>query len=318
MPTIPFANKRISRIQLWMVAAAPLVIVIVYFGLSWYIVGQALEGEIAEFEHHPDDFGMMFEEVEFTPRGDDSITLRGWWLPSPEPLATIVWAHGLDKNRAERLPMMRELVDFGFSVLVFDFRGHGESDAVPLGAGFLEVRDVDGAIDFVLGEKDVRPDELLLMGQSFGAAMVLMAGVDEPAVAGVYADSAFASLEDVMIGEIEKRTPFPSWVASALRLGIISMGNVRGIDIRAVRPEAVVSQYTMPLGIAHCRADERIPEIHAVRIRLAKPGPVTFNLFPGCAHADAYDDFHDQFMAIVTDYFMDRLGLLEPEIGASS
>ena len=310
---IPIMNQSLPRKHLAIIGAALFVLAALYAGLSWYVVDQALQGEITTFEYHPYEFGMTFEEVEFTPRGDDSITLRGWWLPARDSLATLVWAHGIDKNRAERLPMIKQLVDFGFSVLAFDFRGHGESDPVSIGAGSHEIRDVDGAIDFVLADKNAQPGKLLLMGQSFGAGVTLMAGVDEPAVAGVFLDSPFASLEDVMIGEIEKRTPFPSWLAEALRPGIVGMGKLRGIDIPAIRPEAVVSQYTLPIALAHCQDDERIPVEHTIRIRTAAPGPVWMNLYPGCAHADAYDDFTDQYMSIVFNYFLERLGSLPPE-----
>ena len=307
-------KQYLTRKRLSIAGATLLAIAVIYVGLSWYVVDQALQGTDTPFEHHPADLGMKFEDVEFSPRGDDSITLRGWWLPTSDPIATLVWSHGLDKNRAERLPMMREFVDFGFSVLVYDFRGHGESDDVALGAGYHEVNDLHGAIDFVLDSKGAEPGKLVLMGQSFGAAVTLMAGVGEPAVVGVFADSSFASLEDVMIGEIEERTPFPSWVAEALRPGIIAMGSARGIDIPAVSPEAFASQYTLPIALAHCQADERIPVEHTIRIRSVAPGAVWMNLYPRCEHAGAYDDFTEQFFGVATNYFLERLGLLVPEV----
>ena len=40
------------------------------------------------------------------------------------------------------------------------------------------------------------------------------------------------------------------------------------------------------------------------------------NLYPGCAHADAYDDFTDQYMSIVINYFLERLDLLPPEVSS--
>ena len=292
---------------------AVVALVVIYFGLSWYIVGQALNAEASDFEHQPGDLGLTFEEVEFSPRGDGDIVLRGWWFPGDDVAATIIWVHGLDKNRAERLPLVKDLFDQGFAVLVFDLRGHGESDDVPIGAGYFETRDVRGAIDFLLAEKGVEPGKLLLMGQSFGAAAVLMAGVDEPAVAGVYADSAFAALTDVMIKEIKDRTPFPGWFAKLLRPGIVLVGEqLEGVKIDAVRPQESAGQYEYRLGLAHCRGDERIPFDHAARIRTASPPGSWFTVYPGCAHADAYDEFPEQYVAIVTNYFHERLNI-EPE-----
>jgi pimeloyl-ACP methyl ester carboxylesterase len=292
-------------------AVALAILAVVYLGMSWYVVSQALQGEIVAFEHHPGELGLTYEDVEFHPRGDESITLRGWWLPADDAVGSIVWVHGVDKNRAAQLPMLRDLINEGFSILAFDLRGHGQSDIVPLGAGFKEPADVRGAIDFLLNDKDVASGEVLLMGWSFGAGIVLMAGVGEPAVAAVYADTPFASLTDMMIGEIAKRTPFPAWFASMLRPGIVQMASLRGIKIDEVRPEVAVAGYTdMVIGLAHCREDERIPLEHSLRIReAALETGVWFNLYPRCGHNEAYDDFTEQYVSIVTNYFRDQLGL---------
>ena len=287
------------------------ILAIVYLGMSWYVVSQALQIDVVAFEHHPDELGLTYENVEFQTRGDEFITLRGWWLPAEDAVGTIVWVHGLDKNRAVQLPMLRDLVENGFSILAFDLRGHGQSDIVPSGAGFKEAADVHGAIDFLLDHQKVPSGKVLLMGESFGAAMVLMAGVGEPAIAAVYADSPFASLTDLMIGEIEKRTPFPAWFASMLRPGIVQVASLRGIKVDEVRPEVAVTGYTdMVIGLAHCREDERIPLEHSLRIRAAAVETgVWFNLYPRCGHTEAYNDFTEQYVSIVTNYFRDQLGL---------
>jgi len=284
------------------------VLAVVYFGIAWFVLGEALTAERNAFDHQPADFDLTFEEIEFSPRGEPDITLRGWIFPIEDALATVIWVHGLDANRAERLPMMRDLVDAGFAVLVFDLRGHGESDDVPIGAGFFETADVRGGIDFLLREREVEPGKILLMGQSLGAATVLMAGVGESAVVGVFADSAFASLSDVMIGEIAKRTLIPEWGAELLRPGIVFLGErFKGVEIDAVEPVAAPAQYDYPVGLAHCLEDERIPVEHGRRIRLASPGAVSWTQFPRCEHADAYEEFPNEFLGVVVTYFDRRL-----------
>jgi uncharacterized protein len=294
-------------------AAILAVLAVFYVGMSWYVVGQALQGEVIAFDNVPEEFGLTYEDVEFSPRGDASITLRGWWFPVEDAIGSIIWVHGLDQTRAENVPLLRDLINEGFSVLAFDLRGHGQSDIVPLGAGYKEPADVRGAIDFVLEAKGA--SEVLLMGNSFGASVMLIAAAGEPAVAGVYADSPFASLTDLMIAEISKRTPFPAWFASMLRPGIVQIANMKGIKIDEVRPEVAVTRYgetNLVLGLAHCLADERIPVEHSYRIREAAADTgVWFNRYPRCEHTEAYDDFTEQYISIVVNYFLDQLGLLE-------
>ena len=281
-----------------------------YFLVSWYIVGQALQAEISEFEHHPNDFAMEFRDVEFTPRGDPGITLRGWWFPREDAIATIIWVHGLDSNRAERIPLIRDLLEQGFAALVFVLRGHGESDHVPIGAGYYEPRDVRGAIDFAVGKLGAEPGRVLLMGHSFGAAIVLMSGVGETAVVGVYADSGFASLADLIVQEVEDRTPIPAWGARLLRPGIVLVGAwLKGVDIDAVRPEEVVAGYDYLVGLTHCLEDDRIPFNHSVRIWRETSVGSWFNAYPDCGHVEAYEIFPERYVSIVTDYFYERLGI---------
>ena len=271
---------------------------IAYLGVSWYIVGQALQAKASEFEHHPDDFGMAFEEVQFSPRDKEDITLRGWWFPKDDATATIVWVHGLDSNRANGLPLLRDLSDRGFAALAFDLRGHGESDSVPIGAGFFEVNDVRGAIDYLIERRGVEPGTILLLGQSFGAAVVIMGGVGEPAVLGVFADSSFASLSDMIIAEVAARTPISAWT--------------RGVEINKVKPAAAAAQYDYPLRLVHCDEDDRIP--HAGNfgpVREASPDSKA-TLFPGCGHNDAYDDFPDAYVDIFVEYAAERLAAARP------
>ena len=226
-----------SKQRLVPLAIGTALAVVLYFGLSWIVVSQALKAEVTDFAFRPDEFGLAYEDIQFSPRGDDAITLRGWWLPNADSIATVIYVHGLDQNRAERLPLLSDLHQNGFAVLTFDLRGHGKSDQAQIGAGYFEQQDVRGAIDFALNEKGAEPGKLLLMGKSFGAASALLGGVGESALAGIYADSSFAALDQVMIDEIANRTPIPNWFAASLRPGISLMASwTKGVDVGATRP----------------------------------------------------------------------------------
>ena len=289
--------------------AVPVLLVVVYYGVSWVIVDQALVAEAKPFEQTPEELGLSYEDVEFKPREWDEITLRGWLFPNPEAEATIVLVHGLDGTRSGDLELVRDLLAEGFAALTFDLRGHGESDKAQMGAGIHEQDDVLGAVDFLVTKRGAEPGKVFLLGHSYGAAIALMAGMRHPSVGGVYADSAFASLTDVMVKEVSDRTPVPRWAAVLLEPGLISAARwFKGIDIAEVRPEAVLWRYPYVLGLAHCTADERIPFEHVVRLRRAAPQGSWLNAYTGCAHAEGYDDYPRQYVQIVSGYFDERLG----------
>lgn len=293
---------------LWLAFALAVVLAALYFGVSWYIAGQALDAEVKPLGERPSDFGLVYEEVEFSPRGREEIVLRGWWIPAAEARATVIRVHGVDSNRSSLLGLAAPLVDAGYSVLAFDLRGHGESDAAQMGAGLDERDDVLGAVDYVIRERGASPGAIFLHGNSYGGSISLMAGWGEPAVAGVYADSAFASLPDLVAQEVARRTVLPSWAASALRpgIGLISRW-VYGIDLNDVQPWRDAAEYAYPIGLAHCRPDERIPISHLERLKASVRSPAFVEVFEDCPHSDAWDVHPHRYAAAVLAYLDARL-----------
>lgn len=288
-------------------AAIVALLAVIYAAASIYIADQSLSAEVTPIRTHPTDLGLDYEAVSFTPRGQPELQLRGWWLPAPEPRATVIRVHGIDSNRSSLLGLSAALVNAGYSVLAFDLRGHGESDPAPMGAGLHERDDVLGAIDYVRGRADANAGIVFLHGNSYGGAIALMSGWRDDAVAGVFADSAFASLSDLVAREVSRRTSLPHWLATALRPGIVLSGRLfHGVDIGAVQPADAAARYGFQLGLAHCQTDQRIPvaHFHEIRSRLRAP-PAAF-VFDDCPHSDAWDVHPARYEQLVTSYFDER------------
>lgn len=294
--------------SLWSALALLALLAALYVGASWYIAGQALDADVKPLGETPAAFGLPYEDVEFSPRGWEEITLRGWWIPAAEPRATVIRIHGVDSNRNSLLGLAAPLTDAGYSVLVFDLRGHGESDAARMGAGLDERDDVLGAIDYIIRERGASPGAIFLHGNSYGGAIALMTGWREPAVAGVYADSAFASLPDLVAQEVARRTVLPAWAASALRpgIGLISRW-VYGINLNDVQPWRDAAEYPYPLGLAHCRPDERITIAHYERIRESARIRPFAQIYENCPHSDAWHIHPAQYAAALLQYLEARL-----------
>lgn len=285
----------------------------IYLAASIYIADRALAAEVKPLTERPNDVGLAYEDVRFAPRDWPDLRLRGWWLPAPEPRGAVIRVHGLDGNRSALLGLSAALTRAGFSVLAFDLRGHGESDRARMGAGLHERDDVLGAVDYVVQQQGVRPGRVFLHGNSYGAAISLMAGWREEAVAGVFADSAFASLSDLVAQEVAQRTVVPSWLASTLRPGIVFMGRlIHGIDINDIQPALDAARYRYPLGLTHCRPDDRITIVHFERIASAVQFPPISRVFDGCEHSDAWLEHSASYEALVIAYFERRLANPNP------
>ena len=291
-------------------AAAVAALGLLYLLVSFYIVNTALVAERNEIEEFPEDFGLAYEEVEFSPRDWPALTLRGWWMPTEDAKGTVIRVHGLDGTRDSSLGLSKALVDGGYSVLAFDLRGHGESDPAQMGAGIHEQDDLRGAIDYVLTHRGAEPGRVLLYGDSFGGAIALMTAVDEPAVVGLFSDSAFTSVSDLLIQEVADRTRAARWSATALRPGILFVARVaKGLDISEVRPVDSVALYDYSLGLVHCSTDERVPLEHLIQIRAQVQAPPRMTVYEGCEHSQGWEDYTDHYEAYLVDYFDERLGL---------
>jgi uncharacterized protein len=159
----------------------------------------------------PADHGLAYENVEFSSR--DGITLRGWWIAGAGP-ETVIMAHGKGSVRDDSglmyLDLAAGLARAGYNVLMFDLRGHGESDFGRFTIGVNEPRDVLGAVD-VARSRGIQDGQIALLGFSTGGVAVLEAMVQEPEIGAVIADGAWPNLRELLDRELASESPLPSF-----------------------------------------------------------------------------------------------------------
>ncbi len=265
---------------------------------------------------HPNEYGLPYEDVAFSPRGDEwaDIVLRGWIIETAEPPRydeelTVVLVHGLNRNRAGdgALALTRRLFDLDFRVLLFDMRGHGESDCDRLLAGYFEKWDVLGTYDFLV-ERGVSPGSIGVLGWSMGGATALLAAAEEPEVRAVVADSAFAHVRDMIAQETARTTVFPKWAVPLFIPGMEVMSQILyGIDVGTVAPEQASATLGYPILVIHGDADSRIPVEQSLRIDASAAEGSELWVIPGSDHADGFLDAPDEYVERVDAYLNDRL-----------
>lgn len=100
-------------------------------------------------------------------------TIHGWFIPGKKGAGAIALMHGVRANRLSMLNRARLLSRAGYSVLLFDFQAHGESEGKSITFGYLESKDAQAAIVFL---RSNAPDEKIgLIGVSMGGAAALLA-----------------------------------------------------------------------------------------------------------------------------------------------
>src|SRR5215472_12597472 len=156
-------------------AAVAILYAIFVFGWVPYFLGGIATRN--RFRYHdtenegltPATFHLPFEDVSF--RTDDSVPIKGWWVPAPENRGSVILVHGLNRTRIEMVKKVPFLASLGWNSLLFDLRHHGESGGDATTFGYREREDVKAAIALA---RQKCPGPVVLWGVSLGAATVML------------------------------------------------------------------------------------------------------------------------------------------------
>lgn len=130
------------------------------------------------------------QEIHFS-SGDLGLSGSLYLPDNQNPAPGLVFTHG-GTSVGRKLPLYqvlcKRLAQQGYAVLSFDFRGYGESDKPkefdsPDDLDFLE--DVKQAVSFLTSVDSVDPEQLFLVGHSFGAGVIIPAGVLDNRIKGI-------------------------------------------------------------------------------------------------------------------------------------
>lgn len=257
------------------------------------------------FGFSPWEVEVPFENVEFTAK--DGVRLRGWWFPRPGSRRVVVGLPGHLGTKGDLLGIGSALWRHGDNVLLFDFRGVGDSDTGPASLAYHEVWDAHAAIEFANAR--VPAASVGVIGYSMGAAVALITASRNPSVLAVVADSSFATMGQV-IGHAFHRRGVPKWPTvlitdwwNRIRYGY-SFADVRPID-------AVGSMNARPVLFIHGTADTIIPEAHAHELFAAAVHPKELWIVDEAAHCGAYFADRAEYVTRVAGFFDEWL----PEAG---
>lgn len=141
------------------------------------------------FEQIAAHFSGKYEAVEFPSANGKKLRGHYWILPNAK--YTIILSHGSGGNADGRILLACALVQCGASVLSYDYQGYGQSE----GDASQEILCQDGvsAYDYIEKTRGVKPESIVLYGESIGCAVSLHA-MTKRKVAGVIIQNPFTSL----------------------------------------------------------------------------------------------------------------------------
>ena len=274
---------------------------------AWATHKMATVERVALFGH-PSWLGIHWEDVSF-PSRHDAVPLSGWYLPAPKDDRCIVLVQGTEHHRNSpeigALQLGKDLVEWGFSVLLFDFRGRGQSGGNRSSEGDRERWDTFGAVDYV-AQRDIPVERIGLLGFSLGAGVSILVAAQDPRIPAVVSDSGF--LDYLMDLRKLSLGPFrlPSWFA----FFVLLTGRVFfQADFSKVRPVQAVQQMEQPILFIHGEDDPVIHPQETVELHnLSDNREDRIWIVPGAEHVNVYHSRPQEYVRRVSRFFHQHIG----------
>ena len=245
----------------------------------------------------PQDFQLSYQNV-WLSVPNDSNQIHGWWFAAPtqpviaipnEPsniLAspkTILYfcGRGGSKTHYNNLARIQGFQQLGFAVLAIDYRGYGLSEGeLPNEARLYE--DATVAWNYLTNDRQIKPEEIIIYGESLGGAVAIELATQHPEAAGLIVQSSFTS----MVEQVKQLYP----IAQIFPLDLMLHQRFASID--------KVQQLSLPVLFIHGTADKIVDHKMSGKLYAAASEPKTLFYIPGAQHLRLYQPEHSYLSAI--------------------
>jgi fermentation-respiration switch protein FrsA (DUF1100 family) len=186
----------------------------------------------------------------------DGLRLSGLLIKRPHARRVILLCHGLAMSKEH----MKRFIDLfpEDTLLVFDFRAHGQSEGDFISIGNFERYDVRAAYDFLRSHEATKNLPLIGFGVSMGGAALLGAiACQNVACDGIIIDSSFADLREQITHAFTDRTGLPKAILMPVTLALYEL--IGGYSIEQVVPKQFMTKVKGPVFIAHSEVDTTTP-----------------------------------------------------------
>lgn len=170
----------------------------------------------------PAQFKLKYEDIYF--RAKDGTKLHGWFFrtTAQKPKGTIVQFHGNAQNISTHFFSLIWLIQEGYNLFTFDYRGYAKSEGNPSQAGIYQDALATFDESWKLHEQN-GGGKFVIYGQSTGGAISLRAVPDwkhAEKISLIVMDSAFSSYQDIAFDKLTSR--WFLWPVSSLAFVLVS------------------------------------------------------------------------------------------------
>lgn len=250
------------------------------------------------------NFNLSYEKVTIPIAKNKNEYLDGWWFDAPQPGVridviprepvnilsspkTILYFCGAGGNKSyyNYLARVEAMQQLGFSVLVVDYRGFGESKGKQHPNESQLYQDSQIAWNYLVKGRRISPQDIILYGESLGGAVAIDLAVKHPQAGGLIVQSSFTSMAEI----VKQR----NW----LRLFPIDL-----LLRERFNSIAKIKQLQVPVLFIHGTADDIVPSYMSHRLYDSAPEPKRLFTVPQAGHFRIYKPGNNSYLRAIEKF----------------
>lgn len=267
--------------------------------LALYYVGSYLT------KPHQASVSMPHGELALTDvsfKSESGSLIYGWYIEGSKNKGGVLLMHGVKSNRLQMLRRAKFLHKAGYSILLFDFQGHGESQGENITFGYLESMDAEAAYAFLLDKLNYK--SIGVIGVSLGGASALLGSVAKQCKALIL-ESVYPTIEEAILNRLVIR--IGSLGKYLLPLLTWQIEPRLGLSTEALKPIEHLSKVTGSVFIIAGEKDKHTTLNESHRIFAEANEPKKIWVVEGAEHVN-FDQFQQKkYESKILEFFNETL-----------
>lgn len=276
-----------------------------YFGIALFIANALTSPTARHLEISPQVIATNYQPIEF--RDPQNLKLKGWLFRGTSD-KLVIMVSGILNNRVNTgyyTPLIaKDLLSQGYSVLMYDHRGTGESEGDRVSYGVYEGGGIIAAVNFAKSQ-GFNPSKIAIIADSLGAISTVNVASQLTAVGALVVDSPAQDMKTTVSSVLAKEKGIPSffhptifWLTKLLY----------GFDISTVKPSEKIKLVPERVFLfLHGKLDPTIPLSNSQELlKLANPNSKLV-IFANGEHIETYKTNPDLYRSEVFSFLRQEL-----------
>lgn len=232
---------------------------------------------------------------------EGSPTLKAWLIEADQPKGTVLLCHGYGGEKSGMLPNAGVFLEMGYSCLLLDFAGAGESSGDQCTIGYKEADQVKRAYDYLRSYAQL---PVILYGSSMGAAAIMRA------------QSVYQMQAQALILECPYSTMLTTTKARFKMMGLPGFpmanllvfwgGTLNGFNAFDLEPVEYAKKIKTPVLLMHGSLDPKVSEEETGKIFTNLAGPKKLYAFPFADHENYVLRFKKEWTQAVSIFLTEH------------